>query len=139
MNRVDEDLLAPPEGMQRIQSRVRDLLLELSRELNDPAVQGSNPKRIVFREEDHGYCCTLVCLPAHDYRELTRREREVMSLVQQGLSNKAIAAELGTSFSTATTHVRNIFRKLRISSRSELLAGAPQDSTSGRGTSSLLL
>ena len=99
----------------------------------------SNLKRIVLREEDHGYCCTLVCLPAHDYGELTPREREVMSLVQRGLSNKAIAAELGTSFSTATTHVRRIFKKLRISSRSELLVGASQDSRSGRGASSILL
>jgi len=38
MNRVDEGLLGPSEGMERIQSRVRDLLLELSKELNDPAV-----------------------------------------------------------------------------------------------------
>jgi DNA-binding NarL/FixJ family response regulator len=132
MNRVDEGLLGPSEGIQRIQSRIRELLLEHSKEFNDPAVQGSDPKRIVFREEGHGYCCTLLCLPAHDYSDLTPREREVVSLVQQGLSNKAIAAKLKMQLGTVVSHDKSIFKKLKIGSRSELLAGALESTGSSR-------
>jgi len=44
--------------------------------------------------------------------ELTPREREVLSLVAEGLSNKAIAARLFVTERTVEAHVKQIFRKL---------------------------
>ena len=50
---------------------------------------------------------------------LTDRETEVLGLVAQGLSNKAIAAELHLSERTVRSHVSNILAKLHLSSRTE--------------------
>jgi DNA-binding CsgD family transcriptional regulator len=53
--------------------------------------------------------------------ELTGREVEVAALVADRLSNKAIAKRLDISPRTVTTHLSNIYRKLDLRSRSELV------------------
>jgi DNA-binding NarL/FixJ family response regulator len=53
---------------------------------------------------------------------LTRREREVAKLVARGLTNRRIAEELVLSERTVENHVRNILKKLKLSSRSEVAA-----------------
>ncbi len=50
-------------------------------------------------------------------QSLTRREREVLTLVQQGLTNQEIAASLVIELGTVKNHVHNILRKLNVSSR----------------------
>jgi DNA-binding NarL/FixJ family response regulator len=51
--------------------------------------------------------------------ELTPRERDVLSLLSEGLTNKAIAQHLGISEYTVKFHVNTIFRKLGAQSRTE--------------------
>jgi NarL family two-component system response regulator LiaR len=51
--------------------------------------------------------------------DLTHREREVLSLVIEGLNNTQIAGKLGVSPSTIKSHVSNILSKLSVSSRTE--------------------
>jgi DNA-binding NarL/FixJ family response regulator len=53
---------------------------------------------------------------------LTPRENEIAALVGTGRSNKAIAAELSISPTTAARHVANILAKLGFSSRSQIAA-----------------
>ncbi|ASU60004.1 ATP-binding protein [Nocardiopsis dassonvillei] len=55
---------------------------------------------------------------------LTPREREVAELAEQGLSNREIAERLTISHATAARHIANIFRKLSISSRTQLTGWA---------------
>jgi DNA-binding CsgD family transcriptional regulator len=55
---------------------------------------------------------------------LSRRELEVLSLVAAGKSNREIAAELVISEHTVARHLQNIFRKLRLSSRTAVAAFA---------------
>ncbi|HZJ84208.1 MAG TPA: helix-turn-helix transcriptional regulator, partial [Syntrophomonadaceae bacterium] len=55
------------------------------------------------------------------YRHLTLREIEILSLVGRQASNQEIADELFLSLSTVKTHLRNIFRKLEVKSRSEAI------------------
>jgi DNA-binding NarL/FixJ family response regulator len=52
--------------------------------------------------------------PARQLAELTEREREVLALMAEGRSNKAICARLFLSLKTVEAHVKHIFRKLDI-------------------------
>ena len=58
---------------------------------------------------------------------LSPREGEVALLVARGLSNKAVAHELGISDGTVKIHMHSIFQKLGTKSRYSLvvLAGSP--------------
>lgn len=60
--------------------------------------------------------------PALD--ELTEREREVMALVAEGLSNEEIARKLFVSPATAKTHVSRAMVKLRARDRAQLVVFA---------------
>jgi DNA-binding NarL/FixJ family response regulator len=51
--------------------------------------------------------------------ELTPREREVLELVAEGLSNKAIASRLFVTERTVEAHVKQIFLKLRLGANPE--------------------
>ena len=53
--------------------------------------------------------------------QLTTREQDVARLVASGLSNKAIAHRLGLQEGTVKVHLHNIYQKLGISSRVELI------------------
>jgi len=55
---------------------------------------------------------------------LTEREREVLALLAQGLTNRAIAERLFVSESTAGVHVSNILGKLGVARRAEAAAVA---------------
>jgi DNA-binding CsgD family transcriptional regulator len=52
--------------------------------------------------------------------QLTEQELQIAHFVAQGLSNREVAAQLFLSPRTIAAHLRNIFRKLGISSRTEL-------------------
>lgn len=53
---------------------------------------------------------------------LSPRERQVLELLTQGFLYKEIAARLGISFDTVQWHVRHVYEKLHVRSRSEAIA-----------------
>ena len=53
---------------------------------------------------------------------LTRRERQVASLLLQGLDTEVIAAELGIGSGTVKNHRKHLYGKLRLGSRAELFS-----------------
>ena len=59
--------------------------------------------------------------PADGLGELTEREREVLALVGEGLSNAEIAGRLYVSPATAKTHVSRAMLKLRARDRAQLV------------------
>jgi DNA-binding NarL/FixJ family response regulator len=66
---------------------------------------------------------------------LTQREAEVLPLLQQGRSNSQIAVALQVGVETVRTHARNIYRKLGVSSRRELVARPAPDRAVEPGSS----
>ena len=52
---------------------------------------------------------------------LTEREQEIVKHVIQGMTNKEVATQLGISDATVKTHMTNIFSKLKVSRRLQLL------------------
>ena len=80
----------------------------------DPAVAG-----IVARRMRTGVAGGTGGSEDDGLRTLTPRERDVLGGVARGLSNRAIADELGITERTARTHVSNILAKLGLSSRTQ--------------------
>jgi DNA-binding NarL/FixJ family response regulator len=54
--------------------------------------------------------------------ELSAREEEVLALLAKGYANKEIAARLGGSVETIRVHIRHIYEKLHVHSRTEAVA-----------------
>ncbi|MDX2193024.1 MAG: response regulator transcription factor [Gemmatimonadales bacterium] len=64
---------------------------------------------------------------------LTNREREVIALLGEGLSNKEIATRLGIAVHTVKSHVHNVLEKLALRSRLEVVAFTHAAGAAGRG------
>lgn len=62
---------------------------------------------------------------------LTRREREVLALLADGLSNAAIAGRLDVSEGTVEVHVSHILGKLGVENRSHAAAWAAKHNLAG--------
>lgn len=60
---------------------------------------------------------------------LTNREKEIVDLISEGLSNKEIAARLHIATHTVKSHVHNILEKLTLSSRLQIAAFANRRTT----------
>ena len=58
---------------------------------------------------------------------MTRREREVIELISEGLSNKEIAQRLNIAAHTVKSHVRNVMEKLALHTRLQIAAYARRD------------
>lgn len=59
---------------------------------------------------------------------MTRREREVIELIGEGLSNKEIAQRLNIATHTVKSHVRNVMEKLALHTRLQIAAYSHRDS-----------
>jgi DNA-binding NarL/FixJ family response regulator len=59
--------------------------------------------------------------------KMTSREREVVALIAEGLSNKEIAQRLNCAIDTVKTHVHNILEKLALHTRLEIASFAHAD------------
>ncbi len=64
--------------------------------------------------------------PEKPETDLTERERETLALLAKGLIKKEIADQLGVSYHTVDTHVRNIYTKLKVHNLSGAVAKAIQ-------------
>lgn len=56
-------------------------------------------------------------------KTLSRKEREVLTLILEDKTNQEISDELFISLSTLKTHINHIYKKLGVSTRQEILAG----------------
>src|SRR5215216_653726 len=77
-----------------------------------------------------GQCCSVLChfpnkscgypMSARALSSLTARQRDIVMLAADGLSNKEIARRLGVSEGTVKAHLHSIYRQLGIRNRTAL-------------------
>jgi len=65
----------------------------------------------------HAKKCKIISSSASIFGLLSKRELEVMQLIEKGFSDRQIADKLVISLSTAKTHVHHIFSKLNVKDR----------------------
>ena len=65
---------------------------------------------------------TLASVFDPDLRRLSRRQRETLACLLEGVSEKQVAARLGISGFTTHQYVKSLYRRFSVSSRAELLA-----------------
>jgi DNA-binding CsgD family transcriptional regulator len=66
----------------------------------------------------------VVARPTAGWDSLTRSEREVVALLQDGLTNRQIGDALGISRRTVETHLSHAFTKVGVATRVQLAAEA---------------
>lgn len=71
----------------------------------------------------------LVSPGSEDYH-LSEREKEILNLMVEAYNYKTIAEKLYISYETVRTHVKNIYKKLHVTSRSEAVLKAIQQGLS---------
>jgi DNA-binding NarL/FixJ family response regulator len=73
--------------------------------------------------------------PLADAVVVSPRENEVLELLSHGLSNKQIAAQLGISYETVCVHLRRVYDKLHVRSRTEAVIKHLHAKSAAQGTS----
>ncbi len=81
-----------------------------------PPQGGKSPWALVLQEFSHA-----IPLPADMRRQISTRQAEIVECVLSNWDNEFIAAELGLTPNTVKTHLRNIFPKLGVENRTDLM------------------
>jgi len=96
-----------------LKEQPQDLMIRQLRQMANgiPALSPSVARRIMEHFRRTG--------PAASEGDLTRREREVLGMIGRGLRNGEVAEALGISDNTVAGYIKDIYRKLGISTRAE--------------------
>ncbi|HEX2915904.1 MAG TPA: tetratricopeptide repeat protein [Chloroflexia bacterium] len=116
-------ILEKTEERGRTEQFTGQTLTQLAGNITDPALKAAFENRValLFPSVRVVLNPTQVRRISHDaFDRLTRREKEIATLIGQGKSNRIIATELVLSERTVGKHVENILSKLSFSSRSQI-------------------
>lgn len=86
------------------------------------AIRAAHAGRATLSPEAAQSLVETTNLPPAPGLDLTEREREVLALMVEGLSNSQIAIKLSVSSSTIKSHVSNVLSKLGVTSRTEAVS-----------------
>jgi two-component system, NarL family, response regulator LiaR len=98
------------------------LLKDVSADDLARAIRAAHVGRATLSPEAAQSLVETTNLPPVPGLDLTEREREVLALLIEGLSNTQIAAKLSVSSSTIKSHVSNVLSKLGVASRTEAVS-----------------
>ena len=88
----------------------------------DPFIAREILKQIAASESDAAIIAQQSSEAEHNL--LTVREKEILNLVAQGLSNREIAEQLFVSRYTVESHIKHIYRKLSVTKRTKAVSTA---------------
>ncbi|EOR08480.1 sigma-70 family RNA polymerase sigma factor [Acinetobacter tandoii] len=89
----------------------------------DPFIAREILSQIAAQENSQDKSEHREALPS-DMEALTNREKEILDLVAQGLSNREISEQLFVSRYTVESHIKHIYRKLSVSKRTKAVSAA---------------
>lgn len=113
---ITRALAAGAHGYLVKDSSADEVLLAIKSVAAGSSVLGSS---IASKMRDLGSIAVLTPGP-NDFPELTARERQVLALLADGLTNAAISAELGLSVKTVANYVSTILSTLHARERTQL-------------------
>jgi two-component system nitrate/nitrite response regulator NarL len=108
----DQPLSSPPAGL---------LPRDIGPKQLDAALRAVASGLLVRAARPPGTSMGFAAAPT-DESPLTPRETEILTLIGQGMSNKAVARRLGISVHTVKFHIEALFGKLEATSRAEAVA-----------------
>ena len=119
-------MVAEPRKRE-LEAELQNVLERLVAELRDSAPGDDEGPGVIDVVVD-GYRCLLVVETAsRAHVPLSPREQEIARMIELGYPNKTIAATLGISTWTVSTHLRRMFAKLGVRSRAALVARLLED------------
>jgi two-component system nitrate/nitrite response regulator NarL len=131
VSEVDDELLACAEagiaGFVTQDASVDDLVDAIRKALRGEVLCSARMTGLLFQRL--AALSEAMQVPS-DIRPLTRRECEIVELVNKGMSNKEIARSLRIASATVKNHVHNILGKLQVSRRGEATATLRKSSQS---------
>ena len=101
-----------------LKSTTRD---ELVAAIEQILAGGSPMSGAIARKVVQSFSQTPPAKTPHQFEALSPREQSVLELLTQGYLYKEIAESLGVSVPTVATHIRRIYEKLQVRSRSEAI------------------
>jgi tetratricopeptide (TPR) repeat protein/DNA-binding CsgD family transcriptional regulator len=116
--------LIEEKGSRNESKELKKLLLDLRNQNMSTQKKALNKAFESWQEglkQLENFCMIGVRLPIKENNPFTRREKEVLQLLDQGQSSKIIADELNISKSTVDTHRKNLLKKVEVNSVTELL------------------
>jgi DNA-binding NarL/FixJ family response regulator len=118
-----------PTGAPQTDGPITELLTELVSAAGRGEPQGAAEVILAVDLGESRYTLVREQIPDTDAAPLSSREEEIARMVARGYSNKTVAAVLEISVWTVGTHLRRIYTKLGVHSRTAmvaLLAGDPR-------------
>lgn len=107
--------------VRRMERAFEEVVQEFSAELDDPELMEALLRQAQPVVEVRSETIRCVVVPRARLRQrLTEREREIAALIRQAKSNKAIAERLGIKLPTVAAHLRRIYDKCGVDTRTGL-------------------
>ena len=117
---VEQSIHAGAHGFLLKDVERADLISAIQDVANDREIMGYKIVKKVFLSIKNKRMVSL----ADEELSLTKRELEILECLAQGYSDKEIASSLYISEHTSRTHIRNIYHKMDVHSRSQAVAKA---------------
>ncbi len=120
---------AAKAGFLRMFAEESASMQAMIRELDSPELPPAwlrQLKGLLERDTENDATSAAAPLPTPEalVEPLSQREREVLLLIHEGLPNKEIAVRMQVAATTVKAHIRNLYGKLNVGSRTEALARA---------------